>query len=106
MLLFRCYLIFGGVTLIVSFCVLVFGKLLEEIHVTWTQFGKKRDKIATLQKVVSRMRVQCLETALEILVTLSQLTSDGVRVYVTASERSRLKETLRIFGEATTSGFC
>ncbi|GKD20866.1 hypothetical protein Tco_1222569, partial [Tanacetum coccineum] len=23
-----------------------FGKLLEEIHVTWTQFGKKRDKIA------------------------------------------------------------
>ncbi|GKA84478.1 hypothetical protein Tco_0806073, partial [Tanacetum coccineum] len=25
-----------------------FGRHLEEIHVTWTQFGKKRDKIATL----------------------------------------------------------
>ncbi|GJW13035.1 hypothetical protein Tco_0017168 [Tanacetum coccineum] len=26
-----------------------FGKHLEEIHMTWTQFGKKRDKNATLQ---------------------------------------------------------
>ncbi|GJW10196.1 hypothetical protein Tco_1576023 [Tanacetum coccineum] len=27
-----------------------FGRHLEEIHVTWTQYGKKRDKIATLHK--------------------------------------------------------
>ncbi|GKC44549.1 hypothetical protein Tco_1062271, partial [Tanacetum coccineum] len=27
-----------------------FGRHLEEIHVTWTQFGKKRDKIATLHE--------------------------------------------------------
>ncbi|GJT44839.1 hypothetical protein Tco_0953554 [Tanacetum coccineum] len=27
-----------------------FGRLLEEIYVTWTQFRKKRDKIATLHE--------------------------------------------------------
>ncbi|GKD66292.1 hypothetical protein Tco_1308400, partial [Tanacetum coccineum] len=27
---------------------LAFGRHLEEIHTLWTQFGKKRDKIATL----------------------------------------------------------
>ncbi|GJY10125.1 hypothetical protein Tco_0378310 [Tanacetum coccineum] len=27
-----------------------FGRHLEEIHMTWTQFGKKRDKIATLHE--------------------------------------------------------
>ncbi|GKA49259.1 hypothetical protein Tco_0742217 [Tanacetum coccineum] len=27
-----------------------FGRHLEEIHVTWTQFGKKQDKIATLHE--------------------------------------------------------
>ncbi|GJZ75398.1 hypothetical protein Tco_0639863 [Tanacetum coccineum] len=34
---------------------LAFGKLLEEIHVTWTQFGKKRDKIATLHEKAQRI---------------------------------------------------
>ncbi|GJS84452.1 retrovirus-related pol polyprotein from transposon TNT 1-94 [Tanacetum coccineum] len=64
-----------------------FGKLLEEIHVTWTQFGKKWDKITTLHEVVSRMRVQCLEMALQFLATPSELTSDGIKIDVTASER-------------------
>ncbi|GKA30096.1 ribonuclease H-like domain-containing protein [Tanacetum coccineum] len=82
-----------------------FGKLLEEIHVTWTQFRKKRDKIATLHEVVSRMRVQYLKMASQFLVTPSELTSDGVRSCVTASERNRLKETLRRFGKATASRF-
>ncbi|GJT46623.1 retrovirus-related pol polyprotein from transposon TNT 1-94 [Tanacetum coccineum] len=63
-----------------------FGKLLEEIHVTWTQFGKKQDKITTLHEVVSRMRVECLETASQFLATSSKLTSDGVRIYVTTLE--------------------
>ncbi|GJZ98291.1 hypothetical protein Tco_0670744, partial [Tanacetum coccineum] len=68
---------------------LAFGKLLEEIHVTWTQFGKKRDKIATLHEVA-----QYLETTLEILATPSQLTSDNVKIYVTTSECNRLNEAL------------
>ncbi|GJT24392.1 gypsy/ty3 retroelement polyprotein [Tanacetum coccineum] len=29
---------------------ITFGRHLEKIHVTWTQFGKKRDKIATLHE--------------------------------------------------------
>ncbi|GJR33454.1 hypothetical protein Tco_1209138 [Tanacetum coccineum] len=82
-----------------------FGKLLEEIHVTWTQFGKKKDKITTLHEVVSRMRVQCLETALQFLAMPPELTRDDVKSYVTTSERNRLKETLRRFSEATSSGF-
>ncbi|GJZ90131.1 retrotransposon-related protein [Tanacetum coccineum] len=32
-----------------------FGKLLEKIHVTWTHLWKKRDKIAALHEVVSRI---------------------------------------------------
>ncbi|GJY09215.1 actin-binding, cofilin/tropomyosin type protein, partial [Tanacetum coccineum] len=33
-----------------SFSLPAFGRHLNEIHVTWTQFGKKRDKIATLHE--------------------------------------------------------
>nr|GEZ98071.1 zinc knuckle CX2CX4HX4C [Tanacetum cinerariifolium] len=49
-----------GISLIATF--IAYGKLLEEIHVTWTQFGKKRDKIAALHEVVLRISIQCLET--------------------------------------------
>ncbi|GJT45551.1 hypothetical protein Tco_0954266 [Tanacetum coccineum] len=63
-----------------------FGELLEEIHVTWDQFGNKWDKIATLHKVVSRMRVQCRETAAQFLAASSELTSDGVKNHVTTSD--------------------
>ncbi|GJU52575.1 ribonuclease H-like domain-containing protein [Tanacetum coccineum] len=70
-----------------------------------TQFGKKRDNITTLHEVDLRMRVQCLETASQFLATPSELTRDGVKSYVTASEHSRLKEKLRRFGKAMTSGF-
>nr|GEV18163.1 hypothetical protein [Tanacetum cinerariifolium] len=59
-----------------------FGKLLEEIRVTWTQFRKKQDKITTLHEVVSRMRVQCLEMASQFLATPLELTRDGVRNYI------------------------
>ncbi|GJZ93469.1 zinc knuckle CX2CX4HX4C containing protein, partial [Tanacetum coccineum] len=81
-----------------------FGKLLKEIHLTWTQFGKKRDKITSLHEVIYRMRVQCPETALQFLATPSKFTNDGVKSYVMALERNRLKETLRRFSEATTFG--
>ncbi|GJW45769.1 hypothetical protein Tco_0077415 [Tanacetum coccineum] len=70
------------------------GKLLEEIHVTWTQFRKKRDKIAPLHKVTFKECVQCLDTAFGFVATPSELTSDGVKTFVTASERNRLNETL------------
>ncbi|GJU42075.1 hypothetical protein Tco_1195032 [Tanacetum coccineum] len=56
--------------------------------------GKKRDKITTLDKVVSRMRVQCLETASQLLATPSELTRYDVKSYVTVPEHNRLKETL------------
>nr|GEV55953.1 retrovirus-related Pol polyprotein from transposon TNT 1-94 [Tanacetum cinerariifolium] len=46
----------------------------------------------------------CLETASQFLAKPSDVTRDGVRRYVTVSERNRLKETLRRFGEATAPG--
>ncbi|GJX62689.1 hypothetical protein Tco_0295589 [Tanacetum coccineum] len=58
---------------------------LEEIHVTRTQFGKKQDKIAALHEVSFKECVQCLETASGFVVTPSEPTSDGVKIYVTAS---------------------
>ncbi|GKC37964.1 hypothetical protein Tco_1050348 [Tanacetum coccineum] len=59
-----------------------------------TQFEKKRDKIAALHKVTFKECVQCLETASGFVVTLSELTSDGVKTFVTASKRNCLNETL------------
>ncbi|GJS49998.1 hypothetical protein Tco_0600119 [Tanacetum coccineum] len=71
-----------------------FGKLLEEIHVTLTQFGKKRDKIAALHKGTFKECVQYLEMASGFVTTPSELTSDDVKIFVTASERNCLNETL------------
>ncbi|GJW50917.1 hypothetical protein Tco_0092268 [Tanacetum coccineum] len=62
-----------------------FGKLLEDIHVTWTHLGKKRDKIAALHEVAWKIWAQCLETVSEIPATPSELTSDSVKTFVTAS---------------------
>ncbi|GKE68009.1 hypothetical protein Tco_1522170, partial [Tanacetum coccineum] len=67
-----------------------FGTLLEDIHVTWTQFGKKQDKIAALHEVVSRICVQCLETASQFLAMTSEHTRDGVMNVVTTLEHNRL----------------
>ncbi|GJV29820.1 hypothetical protein Tco_1386268 [Tanacetum coccineum] len=63
-----------------------FGKLLEDIHVTWTQSGKKRDKIAALHEVASKNCIQCLETASQFLAMPSEPTKNGVKKFVTASE--------------------
>ncbi|GKB01863.1 hypothetical protein Tco_0829907, partial [Tanacetum coccineum] len=71
-----------------------FGKLLEEIHVTWTQFRKKQDKIATLHEVDSRICIQNPETASQFLATPSEPTRDDINIFVIASERTTLKETL------------
>ncbi|GJT39055.1 hypothetical protein Tco_0938920 [Tanacetum coccineum] len=74
-----------------------FGKLLEEIHVTWTQFGKKRDKIAALHEVIFKECVQ--ETASGFVATPLEPTSDGVKTFVKASKRNRLNETLEDLGK-------
>ncbi|GJU32173.1 retrovirus-related pol polyprotein from transposon TNT 1-94 [Tanacetum coccineum] len=55
-------------------------RILEDIHVTWTQFGKKRDTIAALHEVASK---NCIHVA-----TPSEPTRDDVKKFVTASERS------------------
>ncbi|GKE23528.1 hypothetical protein Tco_1435040, partial [Tanacetum coccineum] len=79
-----------------------FQKLLEDIHVTWTRLGKKRDKIAALHEMAWEICAQCPEMASEVPPT-SELTRDDVRPFVMASERSRLKQNPRRFGEATMS---
>ncbi|GJU04133.1 hypothetical protein Tco_1114471 [Tanacetum coccineum] len=45
---------------------------LEEIHVTWTQFGKKQDKIATLHKEAQKVHTVCGDDV--------AISSDGVRM--------------------------
>ncbi|GJY48095.1 reverse transcriptase domain-containing protein [Tanacetum coccineum] len=54
-------------------------KLLEDIHVTWTHLGKKRDKIAALQRSGFKNCSQSLETASQFLATLSEPSRDGVK---------------------------
>ncbi|GKE54578.1 hypothetical protein Tco_1489734, partial [Tanacetum coccineum] len=70
---------------------------------TWTQFRKKRDKIAALHEVVSRIGIQCLETTSQFLATPSKHTRDSIKKLVTASGCNRLNGNPRRFGEAMTS---
>ncbi|GJV60251.1 hypothetical protein Tco_1466351 [Tanacetum coccineum] len=51
-----------------------FGKLLEDIHVTWTHLGRNGTRLQLYNEVVSRICSQSLETA-------SQFPSDTVRTY-------------------------
>ncbi|GKF26581.1 hypothetical protein Tco_0082475 [Tanacetum coccineum] len=57
-----------------------FGKHLEEIHTLWTQFGKKRDKIATTQRH-SKIGLQVVETLSHFLVMTSRPSKDDVKIY-------------------------
>ncbi|GJR76753.1 hypothetical protein Tco_0089118 [Tanacetum coccineum] len=56
------------------------GWHLEEIHVTWTQFGKKRGKIATLHKKLTKLHT---------------LYGDGVRISSDAALENELLNCLR-----------
>ncbi|GKD51314.1 hypothetical protein Tco_1280290, partial [Tanacetum coccineum] len=49
-----------------------FGKHLEEEYVTWAQFGKNRDKNATLQDFDKALDLQCVETASGFPMTLQE----------------------------------
>ncbi|GKB37543.1 hypothetical protein Tco_0882485, partial [Tanacetum coccineum] len=53
-------------------CILAIGWLLEEIHVTLTQFGKKQDKIATLHEEAQKLHTGCSDAV--------RISSDGVRI--------------------------
>ncbi|GKC89049.1 hypothetical protein Tco_1149698 [Tanacetum coccineum] len=55
-----------------------FTKHLEEEHMTWAQFGKKRDKKTTLQDFDEALDLQCVETASKSPLTPSKLEGDDV----------------------------
>ncbi|GKE87745.1 hypothetical protein Tco_1565220 [Tanacetum coccineum] len=74
-----------------------FGKHLEEIHVTWTQFEKKRDNIATLHED-DQDGTQHVEMASQFPMTTSKSSRDDVRVADT-------EEAQRRFYGLTTSQF-
>nr|GEU56099.1 hypothetical protein [Tanacetum cinerariifolium] len=71
-----------------------FRSLFEEIHMIWVYLEKKQTRLQTLHQRPLKNSLQCLEMAALLLATASNLSSDGVRKTMTASERSRLKETL------------
>ncbi|GKE83586.1 hypothetical protein Tco_1557328, partial [Tanacetum coccineum] len=66
------------------------------MHVTWAQFGKKRDKIATLYDKGLKNPLQTVKTSSGFHAMPSRLQSDDDRIFVTTSERSQLKETLEV----------
>ncbi|GJZ79775.1 retrovirus-related pol polyprotein from transposon TNT 1-94 [Tanacetum coccineum] len=56
----------------------IYDEHLEEKHITWAQFGKKRDKNATLQVFDQVMVLQCVETASEYTLTPSMFKGDSL----------------------------
>ncbi|GKA72084.1 hypothetical protein Tco_0778300 [Tanacetum coccineum] len=84
------------------FAFLSLGWNLEEIHVTWAQFRKKRDKIATLHEEGLKNVLQTVETVSGFLVTPPGLQSDRVRTF---SDGVRIIATRSILG-ATASEYC
>ncbi|GKA82785.1 achaete-scute transcription factor-related protein [Tanacetum coccineum] len=67
-----------------------FGKHLEKIHVTWTQFGKKRDKNATLwnfDQVLVRRRHDFHLTHKEFKATASQVFAKTSQVFAMTSKK-------------------
>nr|GEZ17890.1 retrovirus-related Pol polyprotein from transposon TNT 1-94 [Tanacetum cinerariifolium] len=89
--------------LTLSISMKVFGKLLEEIHVTWVHLEKKRTRIQLYTEVVSRIAHRAWSRRHSFLATPLDHTRDRVRTLATTSEHNRLKRNLRRFGEATTS---
>ncbi|GJX39124.1 hypothetical protein Tco_0252427 [Tanacetum coccineum] len=69
-----------------------FGKIFEEIHVTWAHLEKKRMRLQLYTKV--NESAQWLETASQLLVTPSEHQSDNVKTFVTTSELNQVKEAL------------
>ncbi|GKA65069.1 hypothetical protein Tco_0764776, partial [Tanacetum coccineum] len=70
------------------------GKLLEDIHVTLTQFWKKLDKIATLHEEAQRSSYSVWRRRLNLLRHRQELARDGVSIPVTMSKRNHLNQAL------------
>ncbi|GJV89698.1 retrovirus-related pol polyprotein from transposon TNT 1-94 [Tanacetum coccineum] len=67
------------------------GWILEEIHVTWAHFEKKRTRLRLYTKYLKKLCIQSVET-------VSRVLRDSTRTFkVTASEHGRPKETLEDF---------
>nr|GEW98394.1 Gag-Pol polyprotein [Tanacetum cinerariifolium] len=64
-----------------------FGWHLEKIHVTWTQFGKKRDKIATLHEEAQKLHTDCRDGV--------KISSDVIRI----CKRRRDENPIRTLGD-------
>nr|GEU28979.1 zinc finger, CCHC-type [Tanacetum cinerariifolium] len=60
---------------------LAFGKHWKEIHVTWAQMEKKRDKDTTLQDFDGALDLQYVETASRFLLKPSKLKGDDVMIF-------------------------
>ncbi|GKE91876.1 hypothetical protein Tco_1572971 [Tanacetum coccineum] len=78
--------------------IIALGWILKEIHVTWTQFGKKRDKITTLHEEAQKLHTDCGD-GVRISSDAFRICSDGVKILVTTSELNRLKEALEDLAE-------
>ncbi|GJT79679.1 hypothetical protein Tco_1054021 [Tanacetum coccineum] len=63
----------------------------EEIHVTWAQLEKKRDKDTTSQDFDRALDLQFMETASQFLLTPSKLEGDDVAIFSDAVKVADLK---------------
>ncbi|GJS78679.1 hypothetical protein Tco_0728560 [Tanacetum coccineum] len=71
-----------------------FGKHWKEIHVTWAQLKKKRDKDTTLQDFDGALDLKCVETASRFLLTPSKLEGDDVTIFSDAVTIADLKKSI------------
>ncbi|GKD30144.1 hypothetical protein Tco_1240922, partial [Tanacetum coccineum] len=71
-----------------------FGKLWEDIYVACAHLEKKRTRLQLYTKIVEEYGSQWLETASQFHATTSGRKSDDVKIFMTASERNQLNETL------------
>ncbi|GJW35296.1 hypothetical protein Tco_0058216 [Tanacetum coccineum] len=70
------------------------GWLLEEIHVTWAQLEKKRTRPRLYTNYLEENQTVAGDDIANHKRRRQDYSKDGVKDFQTASERSRLKETL------------
>ncbi|GKA63076.1 hypothetical protein Tco_0762682 [Tanacetum coccineum] len=68
-----------------------FGRHLDELHVTWAHLEKKRTEDRTNQDFGRFVLHQSLRGRDKLYTTPSQLSSDGVTIFMTASARTDSK---------------
>ena len=70
---------------------------------TWAHLEKKRVRLRLYTNSLEEICIQTVETASPTLATTSKYVRDGVGIFKTVSESSRLKRNPRSFIEATAS---